>query len=536
MGVTGRRLMTPPASLARVLGRFAAFVSFVVLIPSAAAMAAAPVSGALRLDPNSAWAGGWEVETQAGAFNVSAGLLADDVLVLRSASFSGYHMDKPRMGTDAGPGVFPTFAGTRTEVSGAGEIEIRCKKVCGVLLVAANDAVFTLTGQSAGEALSEDAPTRYSGWSGNPENDEDFYYGVPADHLALGGGALGAAEARATGNFTVLIMNATVRATLDEGPQTWDLGRDYEELASSPLGSLKRIRDRFLVLELKGGEYFANDSRAVLHAAPQARFTGELVARAADGTLEIDGTPEDLTDERLVLRGDLVFGKLAAETTADFVGGRTLEAIVIGDFTGTAERVRVASEEIVQPPAMSPAARASLVALLVTALALLLWIPLYSRLDRARVLTNPTRARILELLRASPGLTAPAIAREIGKARAVAIHHLAMLEGHRFVAHRRVGWAIHYYLPDGAPEAGSMLASFTLADETRRRIAVEVARGIATQSELVVATGASQRLVSYHLGKLEKAGLVQAIEGRPRRFAPTTPLIDSLRGELSVRA
>lgn len=45
-----------------------------------------------------------------------------------------------------------------------------------------------------------------------------------------------------------------------------------------------------------------------------------------------------------------------------------------------------------------------------------------------------------------------------------------------------------------------------------------------TQEELAALAGAPRRVVSYHLGKLERAGLVDAQEGQPRSYAPTAAL------------
>ena len=187
---------------------------------------------------------------------------------------------------------------------------------------------------------------------------------------------------------------------------------------------------------------------------------------------------------------------------------------------GDASRVVLGGAAIV---AASPPARTAVeVGLVGLALALLwrlgghLWLPLYSRIAPSRVLENPNRAAILDLVATTPGMDIARVHRAMRLTRVVAIHHLRVLESHGLVVSRRTGRSRSYF-PAGDRTPPARAAA--LLDETRARVLAAVRERALTQNEISDATGLARRLVAYHLARLRSVGLVEGDGARPKRYA-----------------
>lgn len=196
-----------------------------------------------------------------------------------------------------------------------------------------------------------------------------------------------------------------------------------------------------------------------------------------------------------------------------------------GALRGSATLVLVAGSRVAEARTdLAPYyAGAAVAALLLAALAYLqhvAWAPLYSRISRSRVLANPNRLAVYEAIRARPGMNPSDLSREVGLARVVVQHHLRMLAAHQLVTSRASGRQLAYFAPEDLPSVGELEAQETLRDPTRRRIADELrgAPGGLTQAELTERTGIPQRLVSYHLAKLQEKGLAEGDRGFPQRY------------------
>lgn len=280
----------------------------------------------------------------------------------------------------------------------------------------------------------------------------------------------------------------------------------------------KEIEDTILLrIVASAGEPMPMAGEALFESSEVA-MDGSLEATAARGELSSGPTRVQLLGEPLALTG--VF-TVAFSPPPE---GEPTEATVQGDVA----TLLLAGQGV--PLERGTSAPLAFAAVLAIALALIrpLWLPLYSRISRGQALDNPTRLRVLEEVRARPGIGVPAVARGLGIARAVVLHHLAILEGHRLVVARRVGWERQYFLPEAAPTPAQLVVAKALADPTRRRVAEAVKQGLDTQAAITEATGIGQRLVSYHLTRLEKAGLVAVEAGRPQRYVPGGPLATAL--------
>lgn len=155
------------------------------------------------------------------------------------------------------------------------------------------------------------------------------------------------------------------------------------------------------------------------------------------------------------------------------------------------------------------------------ALAAPLCIGLYTRLTRAGVLQSPLRRALLRLIEDRPGSHVSELSSLLGVGRVALRHHLRMLEAHRLAVARVEGRVLAWFAHGEAPDGAAVAAQVALKDPTRRRVLAAAGRRPegATQGDIVGETALPQRLVSYHLARLEAVGLVRGDGGRPQRFA-----------------
>jgi predicted transcriptional regulator len=158
--------------------------------------------------------------------------------------------------------------------------------------------------------------------------------------------------------------------------------------------------------------------------------------------------------------------------------------------------------------------------------------PFYTRIDPARLLSNPNRARIRDLVRASPGLAPADLARLTGSARVVVDHHLRILVAHGHLVARRSRHRISYFAREAAPRESAHAHAEAVRDATRRRIAREILEtpGL-TQKEIAERLSLRLRLVSHHIRRLEAESLVIAEGAMPRRHRPLDALAEALRAD-----
>ena len=146
---------------------------------------------------------------------------------------------------------------------------------------------------------------------------------------------------------------------------------------------------------------------------------------------------------------------------------------------------------------------------------------LYTRVTREDALRSPPRRALHGFILANPGAHVAEIARALGLSRVALQHHLRVLEAHGLVVGRPRGRVLACFGAGRSPDEAEVAARVALKDPTRRRVlgAAAAAREAgATQGDLVRVTGISQRLVAYHLARLEAVGLVEGDRGRPQRF------------------
>ena len=503
-------------------------VILVLVLLAPGASAAARVEGDARFDAPLRLDADASIEADAGYLDLASAARPDAGLVLSWTRMEG------RLVTNAyadpglpGP-VHPQLRGERSSEPvrhGPGALaNLTCWDPCQVLLVAEGAGVVGLAGgRAAGDvAWTREATHRHAGVParGDPYG---YWYDVGAGWLL----ADAAADARdalpvpgavpvAEGRLTLLLVNVT-------GDVRADGARHALDARATTTRDLVGTRDvgRFYALRLEGARLDAPGPLPVRLGAPSwlLQIEGEAASARATGRVDPGGAFEDA---RILLRGDLAWDMRVHEEEGALRDALALEA----SFAGRADLVRVGDAQVARlaPTPAGLAWGAALLALLLAAVAL------YSRLDPPRVAAHPHRQRLQEELRASPGLGPTELARRLDLARVVVQHHLHVLQRHGMVTRRERGTALAYYLPGDAPGATDVELPLAIRNRTTERLAraLAAAPAPATQLDLSASTGIHPRLVSYHLGKLGRAGLVVAREGSPQRYEASPGFRDYL--------
>jgi DNA-binding transcriptional ArsR family regulator len=214
---------------------------------------------------------------------------------------------------------------------------------------------------------------------------------------------------------------------------------------------------------------------------------------------------------------------------------------------GTSEEAHATKHETPIPPSPSDAARlgelagTALAAGSVAALAglgafawprlkPLLAAPLFTRIERDEVLANETRARMHALITGEPGIHGHAIADHLQLGWSTTVYHLRVLERSGLLRSRQEGRYKCYFVT-GDERLHHTAAVVLLRQPTSRAIMDTVAaRPGLIQKEVCGVLGVSSALASWHLQRLERAGLVRSErQGRSVAYTPG-PAWDAVQG------
>jgi predicted transcriptional regulator len=469
---------------------------------------------------------------------------AEGVLLLEEAVAAGaplslswssarYHALVARGASTTGPAPTTLDPGETPQdlVLAAGTLSgLACAEGCRVALEAKGRGLVGLSGEASGALLDATDPDPVVVGAGDVRVILAAW--ARAFHESPDEGALAgpARVAWASGNLTLHLWGVSGTLQEEGGParQVWAGRRDEPAAAGLP-APVTRYETRQVRIELTDARLDAAPGAAATLLAPRLRadLSGALDAPRADGWAEADGRRVDVHAAPVRADGDLLLQMAPGERLdgpaarrADALAPRPAAALHGNGTLRVDGRVLAA-----------PAARAAEVAAILGAatagIALLLllksgaWVWLYTRVTRAQVLENPTRRALCDLIRARPGAHVSELSRALGVGRVVLQHHLRMLEAHHLLVPCAQGRVLAYFPPGHVPSGDGLAARVALKDATRRRVLDATAGrldGGATQAEIAQVTTLSQRLVSYHLARLEAVGLVQGDGGRPQRF------------------
>ncbi len=295
---------------------------------------------------------------------------------------------------------------------------------------------------------------------------------------------------------------------------------DQDELGVS-VGNL--LSDAGGLLESVGGVLETGVTQAGLLAASALGTAGAAIATAFAAT-----------GDALIWSIGGVYGLITGTVKTGF---ELVGAVVTGAWALLA--TLATSAALGRPTAMSQTAWVGTVAMGATAVSAAghfgLWnllrrfgwigagLPLFSRIEKDDLLDHPLRSEIYEVIKTSPGIHISQLARTVDAGWGTTIHHLRKLKENDMVAVRMVNNQKCYFINGGGTGRDTWGAISHLKNETARRIAEFVyAHPLIAVTEVSKRLGMSASLVSHHVAKLTRAGVLEKVrDGRFIRLAVT---------------
>lgn len=139
-------------------------------------------------------------------------------------------------------------------------------------------------------------------------------------------------------------------------------------------------------------------------------------------------------------------------------------------------------------------------------------------------LVGGRRLRMLETIRARPGIEFTALAAECGMAHGSLQYHLSVLARVGKVASEKVGRFRRFFEVGAVPLAARNGAALGMNDVPRRILESLGRAECATQQDLAAAFGLTRQAVAYHLRQCVDRGLVEVERvGRLHRYRGRSP-------------
>ncbi|HLE46099.1 MAG TPA: NosD domain-containing protein, partial [Thermoplasmata archaeon] len=139
---------------------------------------------------------------------------------------------------------------------------------------------------------------------------------------------------------------------------------------------------------------------------------------------------------------------------------------------------------------------------------LALFLPLYSRLSRDKVLESYTRGRVFEYIELNPGAHFNGILAALGLNNGSLVYHIEVLQREGLVTSRQEGMYRRFY-PRGT-ELPPLLENGTTEAQQRVLKAIEEMPGI-TQKELARFLGLRQSTLAYQIERLSAMGYIEGV-------------------------
>lgn len=164
-----------------------------------------------------------------------------------------------------------------------------------------------------------------------------------------------------------------------------------------------------------------------------------------------------------------------------------------------------------------------------------LLVPLFTRLQRDDLLSDGVRPKIMEILRAEPGLGITDVCARLQIGWGTAVHHLTRLEGAGLLVSQDAGRRRRFFLP--SESATRRTAVCVLSSELSRRLLEAIrARPGLSQTELCAALGISAPLAHKYLARLTGEQLVTTErQWRTVRYFPADSALAALTEYAQLR-
>ncbi len=513
---------------------------------SGTAAAGTAIRGDLSFVDAPALDGQVQVLTNHGALHLAPAIIDGAGIALSWDSATGYVVDRERVNYGgSGFGVAPEPEVRNASVRfGPGTISFTNPgPECLIVVYTTGQGSLALTGVARGSVAftSEDSEHHVGEENGN--DDHSFRLTIPRgamsvtttpsdEDLVLRDGA-----AMGSGRLGLVVFDAGAVIDHAGGGRMFETGTwERPETFGPGIPAGIRTSTRFLVLELTGASVAPDPGVPVrLTAAdPQVTVSGTVSAAEASGWLQLGGDRIRLDREGVSVDGTLELAPRSLHPGLVALLGS--QETARSTFGGDAESVTVNGQVVGAPASLEKAAlMATMYGTTAAAGSYAIWTivrrfalaPLFSRIRDDSLLANPNRHRIHAIVHERPGVTVADLSRETGLARAVVRHHVMKLVEHEQVQALRTSRDVAYFAPGTL--RGSKAGWNALKDDTRRRIAQAIAssRGL-SQADLCRRLDLAQRLVAYHLARMQKCGLVETEGTMPKRYVAAGGLQDLL--------
>ncbi|MBW3583640.1 MAG: hypothetical protein KY455_11130 [Euryarchaeota archaeon] len=147
--------------------------------------------------------------------------------------------------------------------------------------------------------------------------------------------------------------------------------------------------------------------------------------------------------------------------------------------------------------------------------------PLFTKLDRDRLLKHGTREEIVSFVRENPGVATEEVRKHTGIGWGTVVYHLSALEQHGVIVSTKVGRHRSWFLPGSGNELRRQAMAVLQSQATRRVYETILAAPGSTQQEVAGEIGVTHGSVIFQVGRLQRVGLIRKErEGRFVRYWP----------------
>jgi predicted transcriptional regulator len=147
---------------------------------------------------------------------------------------------------------------------------------------------------------------------------------------------------------------------------------------------------------------------------------------------------------------------------------------------------------------------------------LVIFIPLYSRLKKQKLLDQPTRYKIYGYIIGNPGAYFGLIKEELELGNGQLVYHLKQLEDAHMIYSREDGPKKRFY-PSDIPRAKEGSSNISSIQDKILGV-IKNNSGIG-QKKIASEMGISRQVAGYHLTKMERKGLIdKEVKGRETRY------------------
>lgn len=328
------------------------------------------------------------------------------------------------------------------------------------------------------------------------------------------------------GDFTFFVYGTTLSVLEPNGTRVHETGTwvTTTEASAGPLEGPtveRRTTTQYVRIDL----YDATLSATASGGDQKIVAEPEGIMLDIDGAISTSGTAGSLKvgDETIRSKGDRVHATGSFTLVPTYVVDTSSKQVVFA-MQGAFETLSVGPSAYTAAGAVVAATGFALVLAAAGAyfwewMRTLLFVPLYAKLTKDKVLDQDTRSAVHEKIRHDPGCQVKDVADALDISWTTAAYHARVLHKMGLVVGRRKGRHTHFFVT-GSTEAAAFEVSSVLKNDTARDIVQLVLRhpGI-IQKEICERLSIAPSTASWHLSRLRDASAIEEIKDwKMRRY------------------